>query len=258
MTDNSQNFAGLQERNEQTLNDIKSLQTTEMQLYDSLDKQELTNEQKQQIIDKINQISQTRINLYANLKDLYSYYQQNVSASRDTLGEQMVAVDVIENELNESKRRLNLLEDQKYNKLRMVEINTYYGKKYNAHKKIMQTVVFTCLPLLIVAVLANKGILPNNISTLLAGIIIVIGAVLIGMQIIDISNRDNMNFDEYNWYFDPNDAPTGDGDIKNPWETGSIVCIGCIDCIGCICCICSIGCIDCICCICSIGCTCSP
>jgi hypothetical protein len=109
----------------------------------------------------------------------------------------------------------------------MVEINTYYGKKYNAHKKIMQTVVFTCLPLLIVAVLANKGILPNNISTLLVGIIIVIGAVLIGMQIIDISNRDNMNFDEYNWYFNPTDAPTSsDENAKNPWETGSIVCIG--------------------------------
>ena len=64
MTDN------LQERNEQSLNDIKSLQTNEMKLYDSLENKTLTSDQKQQIIDQINQISQMRINMYANLKNM--------------------------------------------------------------------------------------------------------------------------------------------------------------------------------------------
>ena len=31
---------------------------------------------------------------------------------------------------------MNLLEEQKNNKLRLVEINTYYGKQYNAHTYI--------------------------------------------------------------------------------------------------------------------------
>ena len=51
MTDN------LQERNDQIINNIKSLQTTEMKLYNSLENQSLQSDQKEQIIEKINQIS---------------------------------------------------------------------------------------------------------------------------------------------------------------------------------------------------------
>lgn len=225
MTDN------LQGRNDQIIDNIKSLQTTEMKLYDSLESKSLNSDQKQQIIDKINQISQSRINLYANLKDSYSYYQQDVSESRNTMNDQMVSVDVIENELNDSKRRLNLLEAQKNNKIRLVEINTYYGKQYNAHKQIMQIIVLICIPVLILTVLASKGILPPRITSMLTGIIIIIGIYIIGAKIIDLSNRDNLNFDEYNWYFNKDEAPTNSTETttttsSDPWASSSLTCVG--------------------------------
>ncbi len=224
MTDN------LQERNDQVINNIKSLQTMELDLYNSLENQKLTSEQKQQIIDRINQLSQMRINMYANLKNSYSNYQQNVSASRNTLNDQMVSIDVIENELNDSKRRLNLLQAEKNNKIRLVGINTYYGKQYNAHKQIMKTVVFVCVPVLILTILANKGILPSQLNALISGIIIIIGVIVVGYQIIDLSNRDNMNFDEYNWYFDKNNAASSTTSTSttgtDPWATTESTCIG--------------------------------
>jgi hypothetical protein len=228
MTDNSNNFDNLQERNQQVLNDISQLQTQEKQLYNSLDDVSLNTEQKQQIIDKINEISQMRMNLYAGLKDMYSYYQQNVSASRTTLGQSMTAIDILENELNQDKIRLNLIEDQKYNKLRLVEINTYFGKRYNAHSGLMKTIIFICIPVIILAVLANRGILPSNIYRLFIGIILVVGVVLIALQLIDISNRDNMNWDEYNWYFDKSNAPsdTTKGKPKDPWTPPTVTCVG--------------------------------
>jgi hypothetical protein len=201
-----------------------------MKLYNSLENQALSTDQRTQIIDKINQISQMRINLYANLKDSYSNYQQNVSSSRNIINDQMVSIDVIENELNDSKRRLNLIEEQKNNKIRLVEINTYYGKKYNAHKEIMQIIVIMCIPILILTVLANKGIIPSNLNMIITGLIIVFGLTIVGYKIIDMSNRDNMNYDEYNWYFNKEDAPTindsaGETD-SGPWDTPSIVCVG--------------------------------
>ena len=225
MTDN------LQGRNDQIIDNIKSLQTTEMKLYDSLESKSLNSDQKQQIIDKIKQISQMRINLYANLKDSYSYYQQDVSESRNSMNNQMVSVDVIENELNDSKRRLNLLESQKNNKIRLVEINTYYGKQYNAHKQIMQIIAFLCILILIITVLASKGILPPKITSMLTGIIIIIGIYIIGAKIIDLSNRDNLNFDEYNWYFDKEAAPTNSSETttntsSDPWASSSLTCVG--------------------------------
>jgi hypothetical protein len=234
MTDNSKYFDSLQERNQQVLNDISQLQTQEKTLYASLDDVTLRSEQKQQIINKINEISQMRINLYASLKDTYSFYQKNVDASKNTLGQSTQAVDILENELNQSKIRLNLLEEQKYNKLRLVEINTYYGKRYNAHSGLMKTIIIICIPIIILTILANKEILPPKLYAVLMGIILIFGIMSIGTQLIDIGSRDNMNWDEYYWYFNKDKAPTDTtiGDVTNPWETNSLS----LTCIGSACC----------------------
>ena len=226
MTDN------LQEKNQQVLNNISQLQIQEKRLHDSLDDVSLTSDQRKQLIDKINEISQMRINMYSDLKDMYAYYQKNVSTSGSTLEQQMVAVDILENELNQSKEKLDVLEAEKNNALRLVQINTYFGKRYSAHSKLMKTVVIMCIPLIILAVLANKGILPTNLYVVISGLVIVIGLLIIGLQIIDISNRSNMNWDEYNWYFDRESAETTteedttSSSNSNPWGSVSTTCIG--------------------------------
>jgi hypothetical protein len=229
MQDNSQKFDDLQERNQQVLNNISQLQMQEKKLYDSLDDANLNSNQKKQIINKINEISQMRLNLYAGIKDMYSFYQKDVSASQTTLRQSVMAIQILENQLNESKKRMNMLEAQKYNKLRLVGVNAYYGKRYNAHSRLMKTIVLMCIPLIILAVLANKQILPLNLYFFLSGLIIIIGIILIGYQIIDMSNRDNMNWDEYEWHFDKTKAPSdssNESSKRNPWGSVSLTCIG--------------------------------
>ena len=226
---NSQNSNFL-EKNQQVLNDISQLQTEEKNLYDKLNSVTLTADDKKQIVDKINEISQMRLNMYSNMNDMYSYYQKNAEASRTTLGQEVAAIDIIENELNEAKKRLNVIENQKNNKLRLVEINTYYGKRYNAHTSIMKTIVIFCIPVIILAFLANMGFLPPKLYMFLVGIVIIICCIIVGYKLIDLSNRDNMNWDEYNWYFDRSKAPSDNVEISsssgNPWLTGSLTCIG--------------------------------
>jgi hypothetical protein len=235
MTDNSNSNSNSQnsnflEKNQQVLNDISQLQTEEKNLYDKLNSVTLTADDKKQIVDKINEISQMRLNMYSNMNDMYSYYQKNAEASRTTLGQEVAAIDIIENELNEAKKRLNVIENQKNNKLRLVEINTYYGKRYNAHTSIMKTIVIFCIPVIILAFLANMGFLPPKLYMFLVGIVIIICCIIVGYKLIDLSNRDNMNWDEYNWYFDRSKAPSDNVEISsssgNPWLTGSLTCIG--------------------------------
>lgn len=224
------NFDSLQERNKQVLDYISQLQKQEKILYDSLNDVSLSHEQKQTNIKKINEISQMRLNMYASIKDLYSHYQKDVSVSRTTLDQQIEAIDVLENELNEAKIRLNLLEEAKYNKLRLIEINTYYGKRYSAYARLMKTIVIMCIPVILLSVLANKGLLPPKLYVFLTGIVIIIAIFSIGMQILDISNRDTMNWDEYNWYFDKSNAPsdlsTQEQHQTDPWQLPSTTCIG--------------------------------
>ena len=56
------------------------------------------------------------------------------------------------------KFMLNL---KKNNKMRLVEINDYYGDKYAEHSQLMKIVIFTLIPVIILAIL-NKN--PNELS----------------------------------------------------------------------------------------------
>jgi len=230
---NGADIQRMNERSEQTLTDIQGLQVIEKELYANLEKNNgenvLSPDEKTQIINKINEISQMRINLYATLKNNYSFYQKNVSSVRNTLQEQSQAVNIVEQELNESKKKLHLLEDEKYNKLRLVEINTYYGKSYNAQAAIMKIIVAVCIPVLILAILSNNQIIPKIWYGLLASIVIIIGVVLIGYIMLNLYNRSKTNFDEYEWKFNPGDIqPSGttSSNTSSPWSIASITCVG--------------------------------
>jgi hypothetical protein len=93
----------------------------------------------------------------------------------------------------------------------------------------MKTIVIICIPVLILSILKNIGILPGSIASIVIAIIIFIGIIWIGRQIIDMSNRDNMNYDEYDWYFNKTNAPSNNttpSETEDPWATPSMVCVG--------------------------------
>jgi hypothetical protein len=225
---NKDEFNNFQEGNIQTLNNIQNLQILETNLYDTLKNIELTSEERQQIINRINELLQMRINLYLSLKNTYNNYQQNVNQSKKNLIQQTETIDIIEKELEQSKDRLNLLEKEKTNKIRQVAINTYYGKKFDAKKNIMKSILFLCIPILILSILGNKELIPSALNIFLIGLILIVGFVIIGRQIIDLSNRSKMNFDEYNWKFniDKEKVVVSDVEPSDPWNQNDSMCLG--------------------------------
>ena len=162
------NLQKMQSGHEQTLGNIKNLQQMERDMYTKLDtsigNKSLSKTEQDAIIKKINELSEMRINLFQSLKDNYSYLSGNVANTRNDLVNQIATVGVIENELNNAKQTLTTLESEKSNKLRMVEINTYYSKRYEAQADIMKWLVLLCVPLLVLAVLMNKGIIPSALG----------------------------------------------------------------------------------------------
>lgn len=214
----------VQESNSQILNDIQSLQTIEKQLFSSLEENTgLSADQQQKIIQKVNDISKMRINLYQTLNGVNSFFQNALVNSKGTLMEQSVAIDIVEQELNVAKRRLKVLEEEKNNKIRMVEINDYYGQKYEEHSSLMKIIVVMLIPILILAILRNKGIIPERFDKIYYFLIVVIsliGAVFIWRIVLSIMTRDSMNYQEYNFAFNPDSAPTADSVTStDPWET---------------------------------------
>ena len=157
------------------------------------------------IINRINQLSQIRISLFKSLDYTYKSLQKNVNTSRSELVELLTIVSIVEEELNNAKAQLTQLYDIKNGKMRMVEINTYYGKKYKAQSSLMKLIIFVFVILLVLAILNKKGFIPDNISNILLAVVIVFGAFFIIRRIYDITRRDNMNFDAYNWKFNPDE-----------------------------------------------------
>jgi hypothetical protein len=220
----------ISQNNEKILTDIQMLQQIEQQLFNNLETNtSLTPQQQQEIVEKMNQISNMRINLYQTLSGVNNFFENALSSSIGTLREQSVAIGIVENELNQAKKRLEALEQEKNNKIRLVEINDYYGDRYSEHSKLMKIIIFTLVPVIILAVLNNKEILPNVIYYVLLIIVCLIGGYFFWTTYFSIISRDNMNYQEYDWGFDPATATTGTTtQASDPWlSNGNLgTCIG--------------------------------
>lgn len=230
MSDNSQ--PDVSQNNEQIINDIQTLQQMEQKLFNSLEiNTNLTSDQQSQIVEKINQLSNMRINLYQTVSGMNDFFQNSLSSTMGTLQQQSAAVGIVENELNQSKKRLEFLEAEKNNKIRLVQINDYYGDKYAEHSQLMKIIIFILVPVIIITLLKNKGILPSAVYYILLIIISLIGGVFFWYKMFSIIKRDNMNYQTYNWAFDPNNIPTTTTDTtssSDPWGSIGIsgTCIG--------------------------------
>ena len=217
----------ISQNNEQILNDIQTLQQMEQQLFNNLETNtSLTSQQQQEIVEKMNQVSNMRINLYQTLSGVNNYFQNALSSSVGTLQEQSVAIGIVENELNQAKRRLEILQDEKNNKVRLVEINDYYGSRYAEHSQLMKIVIFTLVPVIILTILFTRSIIPGFIYYALLIIVCAIGGYYFWTIYFSMITRDNMNYQEYAWYFNAKNAPTGAISSNDPWAGLGLTCVG--------------------------------
>lgn len=220
----------VQANNTRILNDIQKLQSIEQSIFSKLESSTLTLSPEQQInmIEKINSISNMRINLYRTLNGLNSHYKETMNNTESILQNQETSVRIAENELNRAKTQLDSLESQRINKLRMVQINDYYGKQYEEHTQFMKILIYMLLPIIGFLMLKNAGILPEKIYYGLVIIVATIGSYFLSKVFYSIVSRSSMNYDEYKWNFNANkvvtdgdstDAQTSDND---PWKLPTI------------------------------------
>ena len=226
----------IEEKSTELINDIQNLQAIEMDLFSNLEKglanNTLTEEDKKNLVDQINKISNMRIQFFSTLNTMNQHYQSTVSNSGNVINQQLNAVIIVENELNEAKARIKVMNEDKISKMRLVEINTFYGEKYADHTDIMKVVVYFCIPIILLAFLANRNILPNSIYKALLVIILISAIIVIGWKLILAMSHDNMNYQEYTWGSQPPSnsttvpaVDTSNSSGSNPWYSEASACI---------------------------------
>ena len=186
---------------EQTMNNIKNLQNLEKQLYINLETETKNdnNDKQAAIIKQINDISQTRINMFEQLKSVYQLLDNNFETDRNNLANELTTLSVVEKNLNNSKEELNRLKSNNSNALRMAEIDDYFSRKYNAYTDLFKHTILLMIPIIIIILLKRNQTISVQLSNMLLIVIIAISLFIIGGRLIDLSSRNNMSFQEYDF-----------------------------------------------------------
>jgi hypothetical protein len=187
---------------------IKNLQTAEQDLirqldiYTSSSGYVASDPKIDEFVKNINTIADARIAMFKIINANATILHTGVSQSRIDLVSQMTLLQAVEAQLNQAKATIDQLNNSNATKMRMVEINTYYGQRYEAHSDLMQKIILFCLPVLILFILKKKEILPEGLANILIGVIIAVGAFMIMRASWDIFTRSNMEFDQYEWNYE--------------------------------------------------------
>jgi len=185
----------------QNIADLTHLQNLEKELLEKLQNPDTPDEEKTNIIGKIGELTQLRVQLYQMLQRIDTDQSQVANQSGQLVATQLRSVKIVEDTLNKSKLLLQKLQSQRMEKLRVIEINNYYSKMYQAHTVILKWVIIW------VVVLALCFYFNNTITIVLAVIASVYFSIKVGYLVLDTSNRSTQNFDQYDWAFDPSSAP---------------------------------------------------
>jgi hypothetical protein len=168
--------------------------------------------EKKRILDKMKQNETLQTTLLSSLGRVALVQTQEVENRRNAKMELTTLVELAEQELEDVRARVKAAEDSRSAKKRMIELNSYYGKRFMAQAGVMKIFIYMCIPVLVLAVLANMGLLPQYIAGFIIIAVIVTGIVYMYYAVNDINRRDKVNFDEYTWEFDPSRV----GDVINP------------------------------------------
>ena len=178
-------------------NDIASIQNTIAAITTYLNANSgIPVAQQSQLFDArqalINGLSYT----YGTIKEAGSIYDSEALMTAQT-----TAIEFIKKEKARSDTNARLLKDDNTNKRRMAQVNTYYTRHYETNTEVMKNIIFVSVGLIIMAILRNKQLIPDSISTLGVILILTLGGIAIGTQVFDIMRRNDHDFDKYDWNF---------------------------------------------------------
>tara|TARA_Y100000389_G_C17466530_1_gene526179 strand:+ start:3851 stop:4765 length:915 start_codon:yes stop_codon:yes gene_type:complete len=183
MGDNTDYKTKLTEKYNQLKANITELQDVEKYMFENLNKLDKTdaNANEEAIIkERITELSQVRKSLFEQLKDLYMDNTNQTQSSREDLIDKLTMKDILSQELNNVNNRIGVLEDEKNNKQRLVEIGDYEYNRYSTHISLVKIFTYALLFILIITLMINYLGFPSAIGKLF---IIIILAFLIYLSI---------------------------------------------------------------------------
>ena len=157
--------------------------------------------------DQINNLTKLRTNIFETIKANYGITQSDYNIQRRSYAQQLVALNIIENDLTNTTSQLKKSMTIRDNAERMVGVNNYYTRRYESHADIMKHIIFYCGVIILAIFLMKMGIVTDEITSLIIIIALCIGIIVVGKKVYDLSRRNNIDYDKYNFPFDITKVP---------------------------------------------------
>jgi hypothetical protein len=178
------------------------LQTEQARLQAELDKMNAvgspaTSSEKQAATERLS-------NVTALLNNWVSYTALRSSANTaltDAYSKSVSATTTLDTLTANSNNLANSLQSDKETKKKIVEINTYYGKQYEAYKELFITITIVSVCVIAALLLAYTPL--EFLSRSLAIAVCIIGGSVIVYKIFYMMLTTDTNYDEYNWLASP-------------------------------------------------------
>jgi hypothetical protein len=175
------------------LDQIDSLQKSETILVNDYSKlkNQYSPEAANVLIKQINDLSSTRDKLYKVLSGIKTYFDVSTYEAKKTITAQKMAVMVMEQELNNMKKRYNSYLTQRETTLRMIELTNYNNQVYEDKTIMVKTFIYTLIPLFFLIVAYKMQLLSTTIYFILCALIVCIGGYFMVNQALAINNLDS-------------------------------------------------------------------
>ena len=202
---------------------IKKIQERQTELYSNLEvlgaskniSDQGVQDQINEIFKQIETLNNVKNSIFQSLLTSFELNQSQLNASRFAYADSITALQIIEENLNNKQKILNDALAIRDNSERMVGINTYYTRRYEEHSNILKYVVLFCGIIILAIFLMKIGIINNTISSIIIIASLAVGIIIIGAKVWDLSRRSNIDYDQYNFKFDPNKAQPNTSNTTN-------------------------------------------
>tara|TARA_B110000285_G_C15138107_1_gene628611 strand:- start:826 stop:1737 length:912 start_codon:yes stop_codon:yes gene_type:complete len=216
----------LGEKHQVTVKNLKDLQDVEKYMFNnlqSLNKSSPDSIQESEMIKKrLDELSTTRMALFKQLKTMYKDQQRQTSDSRGNLADQLTMTQVVSNELDNAKKELIALEQERLNKKRLVELGEYEYDRYRSHKNIMKVIVYGALAILLFVILMGQPWFPAYIGVISICLIIGLVLITIGGRMLNNFSRTNLFWNKFDWSGVPGGGSLNKGGNKKAFAWGSL------------------------------------
>lgn len=197
------------------LESISKIQDHQTELYSNLEglgaskdiSSEAVQKQINEIFKNVENLNNVKNSIFESLLTSFQLNQSQLNASRFAYADSITALQIIEENLRNKQNILNDALAIRDNSERMVGINTYYMRRYEEHSKVLKYVILFCGIIILAIFFMKIGIINNTISSIIIIASLATGIIIIGGKVWDLSRRSNIDYDQYKFRFNPNDAP---------------------------------------------------